>query len=130
MPLIYATSAIFVIIIIRGVIKAVKEKKWRDVFFSLFFLPWVVWMTASFKYGGTAFNDAALTYSAYQAGHYYLRNGSVFTEVSYEIFQRMKILQIVGMASWAVVFGWAAVAEIRRRNTEPYKPRLEQELRS
>ena len=125
MPLIYVTSAVFVILTIHGVIEAVRKKHWIEVFFSLLWLPWVVWMTASFKYGGTAFNNAATAYSAYQAGHYYLRNGGEYTEVSYEIFHRMRMLQIVGMTSWAAVFGWSAVTEIYRKNTEPYRPRLD-----
>ena len=124
MPLVYLTSAVFVVLMIHGVIRAVREKKWTDVFYSLVMLPWLMWMTASFKYGGTAFNDAAQNYEAYLAGHYYLRSGSDYTEVSYEIFQRLRTLQVVGMISWAVGFGGSIMAEILRGNKEPYRPRL------
>ena len=71
---------------------------------SFAMLIFMVFMDSVFIFGGSAAHGAATNYELYEAGHYYLVNHGNFTEVSYEVFRYMEIMETVGIIAFAVGF--------------------------
>ena len=90
---------VFYIGALFGVIKGVVYKKYFISFFGLCFLVFLVSVTLSMIYGGLPATDAANQYELYEEGHYYLVSHGNYTEVSYDIYQLMEIMQILCFGS-------------------------------
>lgn len=87
--------------ICNGIV-SIKHKKWLVALTSLFALPWVLWFAVSITVGGSTFHDAATNYSGFQEGHYYLLEHNRYTEVSYALFQRMRLFEVAAWISFSV----------------------------
>ena len=71
---------------------------------SFAMLIFMVFMDSVLIFGGSASGNAQEYYELYQEGHYYLSNHGNFTEVSYEVFRYMEIIEPVGIVAFAVGF--------------------------
>lgn len=87
----------FTVLLIRGAVKAFRQKEWLLLTCMLFLLPFLSFMFASVIYGGSPAIDAASNYAGYEPGHYYLVDHGIYTEVSAVVFRRMKTLEIVSL---------------------------------
>ena len=95
---------LFLIDITFKIIYAIKSKHYSSLLIILFVIPWLVFFFSADFLGGSAFNEASSSYSEYVEGHYYLFSHGVYTEVTYNQFLYMKIIEIVGSISWALGF--------------------------
>ena len=95
---------IFLIDITFKIIYAIKSKHYTSLLIIIFAIPWLVFFFSDVFLGGSAFNEASSSYSEYVEGHYYLFSHGVYTEVTYNQFLYMKIIEIVGIISWALGF--------------------------
>ena len=68
--------------IIYSVIKAVRTNRYGDLISMLLMLPFLIFTVSLMQLGGSAFNDAANSYSQYQQGHYYLMSHGNYKEVA------------------------------------------------
>lgn len=72
---------------------------------SFAMLIFMVFMDSALIFGGSAFlGNASLDYELYEEGHYYLCNHGNYTEVSYEVYTYMQIIEIVGIVFFAIAF--------------------------
>lgn len=71
---------------------------------SFAMLIFTVFMDSALILGGSASGNAREYYELYQEGHYYLSNHGNYTEVSYEIFRYMEIMEVVGIIAFAIGF--------------------------
>lgn len=71
---------------------------------SFAMLIFMVFMDSALIFGGSAAHGAATNYELYEAGHYYLVNHGNYTEVSYEVFRYMEIIEPVGIIAFVVGF--------------------------
>lgn len=86
--------------LIRGIIKAIKKRKFLDAVSVILTIPLNLFFIFYLIYGGTAFNNAAEAYEFYEMGRYYLSARPVsgpYTEVSYEIYSFMRVMEVVGI---------------------------------
>lgn len=95
---------LFLIDITFKIIYAIKSKHYSSLLIILFVIPWLVFFFSADFLGGSAFNEASSSYSEYVEGHYYLFSHGVYTEVTYNQFLYMKIIEIVGNISWLLGF--------------------------
>ena len=107
-------SVLFFCILILGMIKAIKAKKWRQVCIYSLFLPFIFFLFVSALFGGSALNDAANDYELYQAGHYYLQNRRTWTEVSYGKYLVVLIAEIIGFSCFVPAFILGYVDHMKR----------------
>ena len=112
MTLVYFLGVLFCIVSLYNMITDFRKKQWIKGLSNLLILPWVAFFVVSLALGGSAFNDAEHVFSGYQVGHYYLQNHSTFTEVSADVFHRMRVLEIVG---W-VFYGAAILSSVLLEN--------------
>lgn len=119
---VYLIGALIAAAFVHNIIVSVKCKRWLSVLASAFALLWVLWFAVSVTVGGSAFHHAATDYAGFQEGHYYLVSHSVYTEVSYEVFQRMEIFEVAAMISFAVSAVCAVVEGVlnRKKNKEQH----------
>lgn len=102
---IYAFSLAFVIGLIINFIKAIKQKDYLSLIISILMFIFIVFLTSSFKLGGTIAEDAASNYELYEEGCYYLVSHNNYTKVTFEQYQYMKIIEIIGQISIFLSFG-------------------------
>lgn len=95
---------IFLIDITFKIIYAIKSKHYTSLLNILFVIPWLVFFFSDVFLGGSAFNKASSSYNEYIEGHYYLFSHGVYTEVTYNQFIYMKVMEIVGIISWTLGF--------------------------
>ena len=112
MTVVYLIGMFFCIVSTYNMISDFKKKQWIKGLCNLLILPWVAFFAISAALGGSAFNDAEHVFSGYQVGHYYLQSHSTFTEVSADVFHRIRALEIVG---W-VFFGADILSSVFLRN--------------
>ena len=110
---VYLLGLFFCIVSIYYMIHYFRKKQWINGLWSLSILPWVAFFIACVALGGSAFNDAEHVFAGYQAGHYYLMDHGVFTEVSADVFHRMRVLEIVGWVSLGVNIIYAMIRNAR-----------------
>lgn len=109
----YIILALIVGNTIYSIIKAIRKKKYTDLLSLLLGIPFFIFFISAGIYGGDAlFYDAAKNYPLYQQGHYYLFNHGKYTEVSYNVFLYMQIIEIIGLIS----FGIGLILSFIRRN--------------
>jgi len=87
---------------IRGIIKAIKEKRMCGLLESILPFPFFFCFFVGFLSGGSALHNAENDYELYQAGHYYLTSHGIWTEVSYERYLFVLISEIIGFSTFAV----------------------------
>ena len=92
---------------IRGIIKAIKEKRMCHLLESILPFPFFFCFFVGVLSGGSALHNAENDYELYQAGHYYLTSQGIWTEVSYEKYLFVLISEIIGFSTLAVSFVWA-----------------------
>ncbi len=68
-------------------------------------IPFLVFFFACVCLGGSALHDAETDYELYEAGRYYLCSHGEYTEVAYEVYLFMMILEIVSFALFGFAFG-------------------------
>jgi hypothetical protein len=76
-------------------------------------VPFFVFWVFSASLGGSAWNDAETNYELYEVGHYYLVSHGTYTEVSYGSYLCVKILEAVGIISWAACFVISLIKHFR-----------------
>lgn len=117
MIIFYLILALIVGKTIYSIIKAVRTKTYADLLSSLFMVPFLVFFVSAIMFGGDAlFHDAAKNYSLYQQGHYYLVNHGNYTEVSYNVFLYMQIIEAIGLIS--ILIGFILELAIRNKSNE------------
>lgn len=109
MYLSYAIVAVIDFLALVSLVYSIVRRKAVDVVFSLGFLGFLVFMTSDIILGGSAFNNAATNYELYQEGHYYLMSHGNYTEVSYDVFKYMKVIEVVGFVSFGFAFVFALI---------------------
>ncbi len=102
---IYAFSFAFVIVLIIDFIKVIKQKDYLSLIIHILLFIFIVFLTSSFKLGGTIAEDAASNYELYEEGCYYLVSHNNYTKVTFKQYQYMKIIEIVGKISFFLSFG-------------------------
>ena len=112
MTVVYLLGMVFCIVSIYSMINDFRKKQWIKGLCNLLILPWVAFIAISTALGGSVFNDAEHVFSGYQVGHYYLQSHGTFTEVSADVFHRMRVLEIV---EW-VFFGADTLSSVFLRN--------------
>lgn len=113
MTWVYVFFAILAVGMACSVWKAVAAKRYRDLIPMVLIIPFFVFCFVSAFLGGSAFNEAEANYELYEAGHYYLVSHGKYTEVSYGNYLCVKILEIVGIISFAACFVISLIKNIR-----------------
>ena len=119
MVIAYLLFAWFSVSHIISAIKSIKSKNYFDALIAVLCLPFLIFFISSIILGGSAFNDAAADYELYQAGHYYLMSHGDFTEVTYEQFQYMKVIEIIGIGTFLINFILAAIRHAQGKSGKP-----------
>ena len=102
--ILYLSFILFCLLIIRGIIRNIKEKDIGGLVMSLLVFPFVFSFFIGVLSGGSALHNAANDYELYQTGHYYLVSHGVWTEVSYERYLFVLISEIVGILTFVPAF--------------------------
>lgn len=102
---VYSFVIAFLIVLIITFIQSIKQKKYLKLITYIFMLFFIIFLTSSLKLGGTIAEDAASKYELYEEGCYYLVSHNNYTKVTYEQYQYMKIIEIVGRISFFISFG-------------------------
>jgi Ni,Fe-hydrogenase I cytochrome b subunit len=76
---------------------------------SFAMLIFMEFMDSALILGGSASYNAQENYELYQEGHYYLSNHGNYTEVSYEVFRYMEIIEVVGIIAFVIAFVTIAI---------------------
>lgn len=100
---------------IRIIVTSLRNGEYGALFFALFSIPFIIFVTSSAILGGSAFNDAATEYELYEVGHYYLVNHGSYTEVTREQFIYMQAIEVVGLVTFAISFIIGIVLNIKHR---------------
>ena len=119
MVIAYLLFAWFSVSHIISAIKSIKSKNYFDTVIAVLSLPFLIFFISSIILGGSAFTDAAADYELYQAGHYYLMSHGDFTEVTYEQFQYMKVIEIIGIGTFLINFILAAIRHAQGKSGKP-----------
>ena len=98
----YLMFAIFCVVLVFNIIKAIRKKEYAVLLSVFLFIPFFVFFISYMKFGGSAFNDAASSYLLYQQGHYYLASHGKYTEVTHDVFLYMKIIEVVGIVTFGI----------------------------
>lgn len=102
--ILYLSFILFCLLIIRGIIRNIKEKDIGGLVISLLVFLFVFSFFIGALSGGSALHNAANDYELYQTGHYYLVSHGVWTEVSYERYLFVLISEIVGILTFVPAF--------------------------
>ena len=113
MTWIYVFFAIFAVSMAYSAWKAVAAKRYRDLIPMVLMVPFFVFCVVSASLGGSAWNEAETNYELYEVGHYYLVSHGTYTEVSYGSYLCVKILEVVGLISWAACFVISLIKHFR-----------------
>lgn len=101
------------IVVFSGLIyssaKAIKHKKYQDLVSILLLLPFFLFFFITAILGGSAFNQAQVSYEHYQAGHYYLMSHGNYTEVTYAQYLVARISEVIGLGSLAFCLLWTII---------------------
>ena len=116
MILVYFLGVVFCIVSIYDMITDFRKKQWIKGLCNLLILPWVAFFAISAALGGSAFNDAEHVFSGYQVGHYYLQSHGTFTEVSADVFHRIRVLEIVG---WVFLGAYILLSVLLKKIHKP-----------
>ena len=87
---------------LKGLILSIKNKDALGILVTLLSFPFCIFILSSFLLGGTPFNNAPTEHELYQAGHYYLENHNVYTEVTKAEYVYMQIIQVVGSSTFLI----------------------------
>ena len=79
-------------------VASIVKRKPLDAFMSLGFMLFAMFMASGFIFGGTVAKELS------QEGQFYLFSHGIYTEVSYEIYRYMEVMEIVGVCSLAFSF--------------------------
>ena len=113
MTWVYVFFAIFAVNMVYSVWKTVAAKRYRDLIPLVLMVPFFVFWVFSASLGGSAWNQAETNYELYEVGHYYLVSHGTYTEVSYGSYLCVKILEVVGIISWAACFVISLIKHFR-----------------
>lgn len=113
----YVILAFFAVYNIYSIIKAIRSKKLLELIGTIFTIPIFVFFFSGLKFGGTPSKDAASSYEFYEQGHYYLVNHGHYTEVSYNVFLYMQIIEIIGFVSVAIVIILSIIFYMKNKST-------------
>lgn len=77
----------------------------------------ILFFVLSVKYGGSSASDeeARSLYENYEIGKYYLVSHGNFTMVPYRIWQRMKILEMIVIPTFIIMFVWNLIHIIKTK---------------
>lgn len=103
----YLGCAIFIVVNlgnICSVVHAFIKRSPLGIISSFAMLIFMVFMDSVLIFGGSASYNAQEYYELYQEGHYYLSSHGNYTEVSYEVFRYMEIIEVVGIISFVIAF--------------------------
>lgn len=101
----YSLVTALVVLPIFAIIIEIVRKNFFNAFYCFCFLMFSVFMASTTIFGGSAFlGNASLDYELYEEGRYYLCNHGHYTEVSYEVYTYMQIIEIVGIVFFVIGF--------------------------
>ena len=99
-----AITVIINIGVIFSFFRAIVQRKPMDAIMCFCMLLFLAFLDCSLYFGGSAFNSAETQYELYEAGHYYLSSHGNYTEVSLQIYNFMKVSEVVGTVAFAFAF--------------------------
>lgn len=95
---------------IYGIIRGIVGKKFFEAFYCFCLLMFAAFMASVLIFGGSAFlGNAPLDYELYEEGRYYLCNHGNYTEVSYEVYTYMQVIEIVGIIFFVIGFAMSMI---------------------
>ena len=112
----YIILLFIIVVAIVSLIKDILQKRWIACVFDLLIVPWVIQAIMCLRLGGSTYNNAAEAFVGYQQGHYYLVEHNNFTEVSREVFMRLRIMETIGWLCFITSFIFCIVRNIRSKN--------------
>ena len=118
---VYIFSGAFIIFLIITFIQSIKQKNYLNLIINVFMLFFIIFLTSSLKLGGTIAEDAASKYEFYEEGCYYLVSHNNYTKVTYEQYQYMKIIEIIGKVSFFISFGLSIFNNYKEKKLETNK---------
>ena len=118
---VYIFSGAFIIFLIITFIQSIKQKNYLNLIINVFMLFFIIFLTSSLKLGGTIAEDAASKYELYEEGCYYLVSHNNYTKVTYEQYQYMKIIEIIGKVSFFISFGLSIFNNYKEKKLETNK---------
>ena len=118
---VYIFSGVFIILLIITFIQSIKQKNYLNLIINVFMLFFMIFLTSSLKLGGTIAEDAASKYELYEEGCYYLVSHNNYTKVTYEQYQYMKIIEIIGKVSFFISFGLSIFNNYKEKKLETNK---------
>lgn len=116
-----AFCVLFIVINVINIINAIRSKKYLDILETVLLLPFVVFMSSGFVFGGSAEPNADVLYDLYEEGHYYLSNHGKYVDVSYEIYTYMRIVEIIGIAFFILGFAFILIRRALEKRKEKIK---------
>ncbi len=99
----------------KGIIQAIQKKERKELWASILSFPFFFGMFVGILSGGSALHNAAKDYNLYQAGHYYLMDHGIWTEVSYEKYLFVLVSEIIGISSLVLSFIFALLRNRRQK---------------
>ena len=118
---VYIFSGAFIIFLIITFIQSIKQKNYLNLIINVFLLFFMIFLTSSLKLGGTIAEDAASKYELYEEVCYYLVSHNNYTKVTYEQYQYMKIIEIIGKVSFFISFGLSIFNNYKEKKLETNK---------
>ena len=110
---------VIVVFVLYGSNITIKGRRWMDWLSRLLLIPFIIWFFVSNHLGGSAFHKAAHDYPNYIPGHYYLMSHGIYTEVSAQVFFRMRAFQAMSL----ILFGISMIYTVLRRYNKNNKKR-------
>lgn len=104
-------------IIFAIVISAIKKEK-INMLLYLLYIPFLIFFISTFILGGSSFNNASVDYSDYIEGHYYLFEHGRYTEVTYNQFIYMRIIEIIGDSTFVIGFVLGIILNFKKTKEE------------
>ena len=108
---------VVIVFVLYGSNITIKGRRWMDWLSRLFFIPFLIFFFASNHFGGSAFNNAAKEYPNYIPGHFYLMSHGIYTEVSAQVFLRMRAFEAVSL----ILFGVSMIYNVLTRSYKNMK---------
>ncbi len=104
MVIVYVLGLVFAGSGIVSIVRYIQNKDYLNLIATVFLLVFSIFLFSTGILGGSAYNDAPLDYELYQDGHYYLVSHNHYTEVMYCTFVYMRVMEPVGIVSFAIFF--------------------------
>ena len=114
----YILAFIIIFFTVYRVIYAIKSKCYSNLITLFLVIPFMVFLFSAIYLGGSAFNSASTKYDLYQDGHYYLIDHNKYTEVTYNQFVYMKIIQVIGTVSFYISLVIAVVSSSKGKKQD------------